>query len=307
MSDVVRGFFGTSYLSLLISYLLLLTYYLPIPPFGEPGGLTYLHPMDFTNRVVWITGASGGIGEALAYAFAARGATLVLSARRAAALDRVKAACTGSPRVLVVPLDVAEHAALPGAAEAVERQLGRVDILVNNAGISQRGRVKDTRLSVDERIMAVNYLGAVALTKAVLPGMLARGAGHFVVISSVVGKFSSPLRSSYAASKHALHGFFDALRAEEHEQGIGVTIVCPGRIRTDISKNALAADGSTYGKMDEGQAQGIAPAMLAEKILQAVARNKAELYVGGKELLPIYFQRYVPWFWRWLVRRVKVV
>ena len=262
--------------------------------------------MDFTNQVVWITGASSGIGEALAYAFAARGAVLVLSARRVADLERVAAACAGSPRVEVVPLDVAGYAGLAGVAKDVERKLGRVDILVNNAGISQRGRVKDTRLEVDERIMAVNYLGAVALTKAVLPGMLVRGRGHFVVVSSVVGKFSSPLRSSYAASKHALHGFFDALRAEEYAQGIGVTIVCPGQIKTDISKHALAGDGTAYGKMDDGQANGIAPEVLAGKILRAVARNQDELYVGGKELLPIYFNRYVPWFWRWLVRRIKV-
>ena len=273
---------------------------------GKSNRLNYLRPMKFKDQVVWITGASGGIGEALAYAFAAEGAALVLSARKVAELERVKAACAGSPRVEVVPLDVAEHATLSGIAKTVESKLGRVDILINNAGISQRGRVKDTVLAVDKRIMDVNYLGAVALTKAVLPGMLARKRGHFVVISSVVGKFSTPLRSSYAASKHALHGFFDALRAEESDNGIGVTIVCPGRIRTDISKNALTEDGSKHNQMDPGQAAGIAPDVLARKILKATRKNVPELYVGSKELLPIYLKRYAPGIWRWMARRVNV-
>ena len=262
--------------------------------------------MEFKDQVVWITGASGGIGEALAYAFAAQGARLVLSARKVKELERVKTGCTGSPQVMVMPLDVAEHTALPGAAEKVIAKLGRVDILVNNAGISQRGRVKDTVLAVDKRIMDVNYLGAVALTKAVLPDMLDRGRGQFIVISSVVGKFSTPYRSSYAASKHALHGFFDALRAEEGDNGIGVTIVCPGRIRTDISRNALTEDGSRHNQMDPGQAAGIEPDVLARKILKAAARDVPELYVGSKELLPIYLKRYVPGVWRWLARRVRV-
>ena len=258
------------------------------------------------NKTIWITGASGGIGEALAYACARAGAKLVLSARKAAELERVKANCTGSPDVLVLPLDVTEFDRTAEHTQTVLDHFGQIDVLVNNAGISQRSYVKDTDLAVDQRIMDINFFGAVALTKAVLPHFLERRSGSFVTISSVMGKIGTPLRSTYAASKHALHGFFDCLRAEVHDQNVHVLLVCPGLIRTDISKHSVTGDGGTYDKMDDGQANGMPPEKLAAKILSAIKNQKDEIYVGGKEVGGIYLQRFVPGVLRRVVRRMKV-
>ena len=137
-------------------------------------------------------------------------------------------------------------------------------------------------------------LGTVALTKAVLPSMLARRRGHIVPISSVIGYVGVPLRSAYAASKHALHGFFDALRAEVRKDGIDVTIVCPGYIRTNVSENALRGDGSRYGKLDDTHRKAMLPEVAAPKIIDGVYRRTREVYVGGKEIAAIYLQRWLP-------------
>ena len=258
------------------------------------------------NKVIWITGASGGIGEALAYACAREGAKLVLSARKTAELERVKTHCTGSPEVLVLPLDVTEFDRAGAHTQTVLEHFGQLDVLVNNAGISQRSYVKDTELAVDRRIMDINFFGTVALTKAVLPHFLERRSGAFVTISSVMGKIGTPLRSTYAASKHALHGFFDCLRAEVHDQNLHVLLVCPGLIRTEISRHSVTGDGGTYDRMDDGQANGMPPERLAAKILHALKTKKDEIYVGGKEVGGIYLQRFLPGILRRVVRRAKV-
>ena len=255
------------------------------------------------QKTVWITGASSGIGEALAYEFAREGAKLVLSARRADELQRVKQA-TGLPDadVLVLTLDLTETASLPAAVETVLKTFGAVDVLVQNAGISQRSLVHETSLDVDRRIFEVNYFGVVALTKAILPAMRARRSGHFVVISSVTGYVATPLRSAYAASKHAVRAFFDALRAENHDLGLRVTVACPGYIRTDVSKNALHGDGSRHGRMDRNQERGMSPEACARHIVRAVKAEKLEVYPGGKEVFGIYLKRWLPGLVARLVR-----
>jgi short-subunit dehydrogenase len=161
-------------------------------------------------------------------------------------------------------------------------------------------------MDVVRRIMEVNFFGTVAVTQAVLPGMLTRGRGHIVVISSLVGKFGTPQRSVYAASKHALHGFFDSLRAEVHDRGLRVTIICPGFIRTDVSVNALTGDGSQHGTMDDVQAQGMTPAACASRIVRAVEQEKQEAYIGGREVLGVYAKRFVPRLFNRVIRRMKV-
>ena len=173
--------------------------------------------MDFQDKVIWITGASSGIGEHLAYAFADQGAKLILSSRNEKELLRVKNNCPDKEQVFLQPLDVTDYHLMPGLARKLQDQFGFINILVNNAGISQRALVKETDFEVDKKIMAVNYLGTVALTKAILPFMLKQQFGQIVVISSVLGKFSVPGRSAYCASKHALHGYFDALRNRTHQ------------------------------------------------------------------------------------------
>ncbi len=262
--------------------------------------------MNVSGKTVWITGASSGIGEALAYALSRRGARLILSARREERLRAVREACARPEAHHVVPLDLADPASLTGAAARVSETIGPVDVLVNNGGVSQRALVEAVDVDVIRRIMEVNFFGAVALTKAVLPSMLERGAGRVVVVSSLVGKFSTPRRSAYAASKHALHGFFDALRAEVWDRGVRVTLVCPGYVRTEISRNALAADGATHGRMDAGQKKGIAPERCAEAIIRAVEKERDEVLVGGKETLAVYVKRFFPGLFNRMIRRVKV-
>jgi dehydrogenase/reductase SDR family member 7B len=248
----------------------------------------------FDKQVVWITGASSGIGAALAEAFGREGAQLVLSARRRTELDQVAAKCAGEPFVL--PLDLAQPETFAAATAAVLERFGRIDVLVHNGGISQRALVRDTQLEVDRRIMEVNYFGTVALTKAALPAMTKAKAGHFVVVSSVMGKLGTPQRSAYAASKHALHGFFDCLRAEVTDDGLAVTLVCPGYIRTEISKNALTGDGSPTNKQGDDIASGYPADRTAQQILAAVHSRKSEVYVGapGKERLALLLKRFTP-------------
>lgn len=262
----------------------------------------------FKNKRVWITGASSGIGEALSFAFASSGAHLVLSARNEVELNRVGAACAeaGAASVMIQALDLSDHERIGAIAESVLRKVGKVDILVNNGGISQRALAKDTSLEVDKKLMNVNYFGTVALTKAVLPSMLMHHLGHIVTITSLTGKFGSPYRSSYAAAKHALHGFFDSLRAELFESNIKVTLICPGFVRTNVSKNALTGDGAKLGTMDEATEKGMQPERLAYKILGAIEQGKEEAYFGGKEVLAVYLKRFFPHYFANVIRKAKV-
>ncbi len=258
------------------------------------------------NKTVWITGASAGIGAALAKEFSRKGANVILSARRKSALEQVAAQCSGEGEKHIFPLDISDFNAIEKTAAEVLKKVGKVDILVNNAGVSQRSLVKDTLFEVDEKIMKINFLGAVKITKAVLPAMLKGGGGNIVVISSVMGKYASPLRSAYAASKHALHGYFDALRAEVHDDNIAVTVICPGFVRTDVSKNALTGDGSAQNKMDEAAAAGMDPNRLAKNIVRAMEKGKHEVYYGGKEVFAIYLKRFFPRLLNRIIRKVKV-
>lgn len=258
-------------------------------------------PMDVQNRLVWITGASSGIGEALAYELSDRGARLVLSSRREKALHEVRRRCDRPDDHVVQTLDLAAPETLQAAAETVQSEVGPVDVLVNNGGVSQRSTAADTDVSVVRRIMEINFFGAVQLTKAVLPVMQERGEGHIAVVSSVTGKFGTPQRSSYAASKHALHGWFDSLRAEVQNEGVDVTLVCPGFVRTNVVANALTADGSPTGTGAEEK--GMPPEDCAEAIADALRRGTAECYVGGWETLGVYAKRFVPGLFRRVLRR----
>ncbi|TXB63550.1 SDR family oxidoreductase [Phaeodactylibacter luteus] len=262
--------------------------------------------MNFKDKVIWITGASSGIGEAMAYAFAEQGADLILSARNEKELSRVQQNCPKHTRTLVLPMDVTDFDAMSGLAARAVNHFGKINVLVNNAGISQRALVKDTALAVDRKIMDVNFIGTVAVTKAVLPYMIRQKNGHIIAISSVMGKIGTPRRSAYAASKHALHGFFDCLRAEVAEQNIQVTIICPGYVHTNVSINALTADGSPNNQMSDDSKSGLQPEEFAVKALKAIYKKKEEVYIGKREILGIYLKRYAPWVLSRVVRGMKV-
>ncbi len=256
--------------------------------------------------VIWITGGSSGIGEAAAQKFSKEGYALILSSRNLQELERVKASCSSPEDIRILPLDLADSGGFDQKVVIALSFFGRVDILLHNGGISQRSLIKDTQLEVDRKLMEVNYFGTVALTKALLPHFMERKQGQFGVITSLVGKFGSPYRSSYAGAKHALHGFFDTLRAEHHEDGISVTLICPGFIRTQVSINAVTGDGSPLGEMDQAQDQGMSPEACAEGIFKALVKKKEEVYIGGKETLAVYLKRFLPGLFSKILRSAKV-
>jgi short-subunit dehydrogenase len=248
-----------------------------------------------SDKTIWITGASSGIGKALAQYAWKQGAQLILSSRRRDVLEKVREELGGdTTRIHIVPLDLANYTHLAHEVQNRLPELPPVDIVIHNGGISQRSSAEETSIEVTGRIMATNFFGAVALTKAVLPAMRDRKKGAFVVISSVTGKLGTPLRSTYAASKHALHGYFDSLRAELVDENIDVLMVCPGYIKTDISLNAVTGDGSRHNAMDENQEKGLDAGYLAQRIFYALEKKQLEMYVGGKEVLGIYLKRFFP-------------
>jgi short-subunit dehydrogenase len=252
--------------------------------------------MQFNDKVIWITGASSGIGEALAYAFSAEGARLLLSSRRKEELERVKGACAQPEKVVVLPLDLVDIPSLEGRAAEAVAAFGHIDIMIHNGGVSQRGLVMETSLEVHRQVMELDYFSYVALTRALLPHFAARKAGHFVVVSSVMGKIGTPMRSAYAAAKHALHGFFDCLRAEVSSMNIKVTILTPGYIRTNIAFNAVTKDGSPMGRASDNIEKGLAADVAAEQIKRAIVREKFEVYIGKRsgEWLGLWLNRIAP-------------
>lgn len=244
----------------------------------------------------------------MSLALAARGLKLILTARREAVLAEVKEAClaAGAPEVHTYRLDMARPDDIDAVALQVLAEHPQIDILINNAGISQRSLIRDTQMEVYRRLIEVDYLGPVQLTKALLPQMIDRKTGHIVVISSLVGKFATPLRSGYAAAKHALHGFFDTLRMEHQEDGLQVTIICPGFIKTEISLNALSADGSRQNKMDRAQAAGMEPTEFARQALIAIEKGRPEVLIGGKEKLGVLLHRLFPGAFKNYLRKAPV-
>ncbi|MEN8187472.1 MAG: SDR family oxidoreductase [Bacteroidota bacterium] len=263
--------------------------------------------VDFKNKTIWITGASSGIGKALAISLSEEDTNLILSSRNEEGLNKVKELCKQPEMVKVLPLDLEEHSSFDDKVNEALNLFDGVDILINNGGLSQRSLTAETGLKVDKQLFDVNYFGTIGLTKALLPHFITKESGQIVVVSSVMGKFGTPLRSAYAASKHALHGFFDSLRAELFNKNIKVTIICPGYVNTQISKNALSADGSKHNQMDNATANGLSPEVFAQKALKAIAKQKQEVVIGGfKETSAAYLKRFFPNILSKVIRKVNV-
>jgi len=262
----------------------------------------------YKGKKVWITGASSGIGKALALQCAEYGAHLILSARNLEKLEEVKLLCSKAKQVDIIGLDLADHDGLDAMFKQHQSLLSEVDVLINNGGISQRSEAWKTDFSVYRKLIEVNYLGTVKLSLLLLPYFMKRNTGTYVVLSSSAGKFGVPVRSGYSGSKFALHGFFEALRAELSDTNIGITMICPGFISTDISKNALTEDGSAQGTMDDAQANGMSPKVMAKKTLEAVSQGKAEFLVGGfKETkMAVWVSRHFPSLFRKIIAKSKV-
>ena len=258
------------------------------------------------NQVVIITGASSGIGQACALEYAKQGARLVLAARNQEKLDEISEAVKVlGAKVLTVQCDVTSEKDREGLIDATMEEYGQIDVLLNNAGVSQRALANDTMLEVDRSLMEVNYFGVIALTKLALKHMIPAKSGSIGIISSIVGKFGFPLRTGYSATKHALHGYFESLRAELYDDNIKVCIICPGRVKTNISLNALTEDGTSHSKMDEGTKAGISAESCARQIVKAIDKGKRETYVGGKEIMMIYIRRFLPSVFHKMILNIK--
>lgn len=263
--------------------------------------------MRIRDKVVWITGASSGIGEALADELFRKGATVILSARNVARLNELKSKFDKieQERCHVVSCDVTKPAEIDRAVETVKQLVSGIDIMINNAGVSQRSFALETALAVDRELFEVNFFSAVAITKGILPWMIGNGGGQIVIISSMAGKYGFRMRSAYSASKHALHGFFETLRAELHDKNIRVTMICPGRVHTDISINSYTGDGKLYGKMDAGQINGVPVDKCARIIAKAIIYERKEVFIGGPEIFLLVVKRLCPPLYYWIVNRAS--
>jgi short-subunit dehydrogenase len=257
------------------------------------------------GKVIWITGASSGIGEALAYELATRNCKLILSGRNVAALETVKSKCKNA-QVVLLPFDLIDFEKAKNHAQTAISFFGKIDILINNGGVSQRSLIAETDFEVDKKLIEVDYLGTVALSKALLPHFISNKSGHFATVTSLMGKFGSPYRSGYCGAKHALHGFFDVLRMEHQKDGINVALICPGFIQTNVAINALTANGSKQNQDDLATQNGMPVAIFAKKFIKAVETQKFEAYIGGKEILGVYIKRFFPKWLHYLVLQSKV-
>lgn len=258
------------------------------------------------NKVIWITGASSGIGEALVYELNAAGAKLIISARNRDQLFKVKQQCKNQIDVHVLSLDLADSENLAKKANDAIRIYGKIDILINSGGVSQRSLALATDFATEKKLMDINFWGTVLLSKAVIPQMIRQGGGTVVCVSSLVGKFGTKFRSAYAASKHALHGYFDSLRSELDTANVNILIACPGFIKTNVSINALTENGQPQGTMDEAQANGMSAKDCAVKIVKAIQLQKEEVYIGGKEVKGVLLKRFLPKYFSKMMRKAKV-
>jgi dehydrogenase/reductase SDR family protein 7B len=261
--------------------------------------------LDLKNKVVWITGASSGIGEALAYACADEGARIVISARREEELKRVAANCkTDQKNILILPIDLENTLAIEDKVNQVVQQFGTIDILINNSGIGHRTKGVSTPTAIDRRVMEINFFGTVNLSKAVAKQMQKQKSGKLVVVTSIMGKYGMPLYTAYAASKHALYGYFESLRQELYVDNVKVLIVAPGFINTDVSTKLLREDGSAYGVKSDAQEKGMSASDCAKGIVKAIKSNRDHKYVGNYELFSVPVKQFFPKVFYWLMRRM---
>lgn len=270
---------------------------------------SYIAMMSYyAGKTVWITGASAGLGKAMAVELSRRGAGLILSARNVERLEAVRRLCDGPGSVHILPLDMEDGAAMDRTIDGYRDLVEEVDILINNAGISQRSLTKDTDYAVYQKLINVNYLGTVRLSLHLLKVFRKKRSGHFVVISSMAGKFGVPHRSGYSAAKMALHGFFESLRAESDPAELAVTMVCPAFVRTNVSINALTGSGGAQGEMEEAMEGGMSPEEFTKIVLSAIQKEKEEVLIGGfKETkLANFVNRCFPSLFRKMIRKSKV-
>lgn len=269
----------------------------------------------YEGKVVMITGASSGIGRELSLQLSMLGSSIILCSRDEKKLNDVALEChqvslSKSQKFIVLPVDMSNYNKMEEYWKTCQNTLennslpSNIDVLILNAGISSRGACNETNVDVIEKLMAVNFFGPVALTKCILPSMEEKGSGAIAVISSVQGKLGLPQRTSYAASKHALQGFYDGLRAEVALKNIRLTTISPGYVKTNLSLNAINGDGSNYGKLDETTANGMSPSVLSKIILKSINENKKDVVVAdSKSIAAIQLNVMFPDIAAWIMRK----
>jgi short-subunit dehydrogenase len=262
----------------------------------------------FKDKIIWVTGASSGIGEALTKRLVSWDAKLIISSNRTDELERVKNECgVQGDKIVILPVDLSIPSDVEKAADDAVKIHGHIDILFNNGGISQRSLATETSIETDRKIMEINYFSGIIITKKLLPSMIARGSGHIVTTSSLTGKFGLPYRSAYAASKHAIAGYYESVWMEFHNKGIRTTVVFPGPVKTNISYEAIGPDGKPFGKMDDLQTTGISPEKCVTDILNGVRKNQREIFTGKSELRAVWIKRFFPgMFFKMIVRKNRV-
>ena len=258
--------------------------------------------MEFwKNKRVWIIGSSSGIGEGLFHCLIKQGASVVISARRQERLELL-AQSASSTRVRLLPLDVGYHEIIAQKVKEAWGCFGGLDVVFLNAGIAVRDRVEDTAIEVEKKLFNINFWGLVAVTKTIMSLKNPEETLHLAVTSSLSGKYGVPKLAAYSASKHALHGYFDSLRAENAQTNLKIHLVIPGFIRTDITVSGLRGDGSTSGKMQNALQKGMDPERCAELILKGIQKGKEEFAVGGMERFTVFFNRIFPGLNRLIIR-----
>lgn len=261
--------------------------------------------MTYKNKIIWVTGASSGIGRALSLKLDQMGARLIVSGRNLEALNKLISECKQSELHRVVCFDLADTDNCEQTVETAWAFNDGIDILVNNGGVSQRSLAIDTSLAVDRRVMEIDYFGTIALTKALVAKFQQRQAGKLINIASIAGKVGSPMRSAYSGAKHALIGFMDCLRAEVAHLGIEVVNVCPGFVSTDISRNALTGDMSKYQKLDEEIAHGMSAELFVDILLKKLQSSKREIIIArGLPKFGYQVRRFLPNIFHWLLPKI---
>ncbi len=253
-----------------------------------------MNTTKFNNKICLVTGASSGIGKALSQKLNSLGAIVILTARNRENLDMVKACCTYPDKIRILPFDMEEIKTIESFAREAWNLFHSIDFVFLNAGMAIRDMIHLSDLEMVYKVMNINFFSQVALSKALLPYMREKKQGRFIVTSSLCGKFGVPKLSAYSASKHALHGFFESLRAEYESEGIKVTMITAGLVKTDITVHALNGNGTINGKMQASVAGGISPESCACEIVQAVAAEKYEALVGGIEKYSVLIKRFFP-------------
>lgn len=257
----------------------------------------------FKDKVIWLTGASSGIGEALAYELSGFGAILILSSRNESKLMKVKAQLPmNADKAKVLVLDLEKLDELKDKTLEAMSFFGTIDYFISNAGLAIRDYALNTTLEIDQKIMNINYFGPIIITKALLPSFIEKNKGHIVVTSSLSGKYGVPKIAAYAASKHALHGFYETLRSEIIDHNIQLTIIIPGIIKTAITTHALTGTGEKFGKMEKTFQTAYPVEKAAERIVVAISKNKEECFIGGSEGVTLYLNRLSPWLLRRFIR-----